>query len=334
MSIDVGAKRAVFGLCLCILFAANSSCVIIPVPAAPWKDVIIEEETLASIEVGKDNRDSLIRLLGTPLLRSPDNSRWAYITRIYETSNVYLCVGVGAGYGDFDCDRLGEKQTEFLDVRFEPDGTLRRLETKTPDASGCTDSGICLGVWPRKFALYAESLSDRRSDQTAQGSCTVSAYLSSDNPEPEPLSHMPFDFSWPLPLSYALQLSPDQAVLWVQKDDFVRAIVTPGIRRIWAISQYDLTGVEDLQDHLEWVHEKRELSDEEMASAPWVSIDVDCGPGEVRYFELKHAQNGAEQILEVESVRGKQEIAKRRQLISMYASELPFVQPVTPGMKP
>ena len=145
------------------------------------------------------------------------------------------------------------------------------------------------------------------------------------------------DLSVALPLSYALQLGPDQAVLWVQKGDFVRAVVTPGIRRIWAISQYDLTGLtgqEAFLDLVEWIGEKRELSDEEMASAPWVSIDVNCGPGEVRYIELKYARNGTEQILEVESVRGKQEIAKRRQLISTYASELPFVQPVTPGIKP
>ena len=33
-------------------------------------------------------------------------------------------------------------------------------------------------------------------------------------------------------------------------------------------------------------------------------------------------------------LRGKQEVARRRQLVSMYVSGLPFVQPVTPGMKP
>ena len=305
---------------------------IIPVPAAPWKDVIIEEETLASIEVGEDNRDSLIRLLGIPPLRSPDDSRWVYRMQTYETSNVNICVVVP--YGGGDCDRLGERQHEFLDVRFEANGTLRSLDTKTTDESGCTDSGICISEWPREFALFAEPQPNNSLGQATQNLCTVYAYLSSGNPEHEPDPDMYVDFGVALPLSYALQLGTDQAVLWVQKDEFVRAVVTPSIRRIWAISQYDLTGQEDLQDLVVWIGEKRELSDEEMASAPWVSIDVDCGPGEIRYFELKYARNGTEQILEVESVRGKQEIAKRRQLISMYASELPFVQPVTPGMKP
>ena len=304
-----------------MLCTAILSCIVIPVPAAPLNKVIIEEDTLASIEVGRDNRDSLIRLLGAPLLRSPDDSRWVYRTRFYETSNVQLCVGV-ANAG-IDCGRLGEKQHEFLDVRFARDGTLRGLETTTTDESGCTNSGICISQWPRELALYAEPQSNDRLDQATQDLCTAYAYPSSDNPA--------LDFDLLLGDSFALQLGADQTVWWVQQEDFVKVVVKPGIRRFWAINQYELISQNELMDLLA---EKREWSDEEMAAAPWVSVHVDCGPNEVRYFELKCDRNGTQQILEVENVRGEQEIAKRRELISMYASEFPLGQPVTPGMKP
>jgi len=321
MSLNVGAKRTVFGLSLCILLAANSSCVAIPAPAAPWKNVIIEEETLASIEEGGDNRDSLVRLLGTPQLRSPDDSRWVYRTQIYETSNAQLCVAVANG--EFGCGRLGEKQHEFLDVRFEPDGTVRSLETKTTDESGCTNSGICIDQWPRELALYAEPQSDDSLGQATQDLCTVYAYLSSDNPAP--------DFDMLFGDSFAVQLGTDQQVLWVRPEDFINAVVKPGARRFWAINQYELVSQNEL---MELLAEKRQWSYEEMAAAPWISVDVDCGPNEVRYFELRYERNGAHQILEVDNVRGKQEIAKRRELISMYASEFPLGQLVTPGVKP
>lgn len=304
-----------------MLCAAIPSCIVIPVPAAPLNKVIIEEDTLASIEVGRDNRDSLIRLLGAPLLRSPDDARWVYRTRFVETSNVQLCVGV-ANAG-IDCGRLGEKQHEFLDVRFAPDGALRAVETTTTDDSGCTNSGICISQWPREFALYAQPQSNDKLGQATQGQCTVFAYLSSENPGP--------GFDMLFGNSFALQLGADQTVWWVQQEDFVKVVVKPGLRRFWAIHQHELISQDEL---MKLLAEKREWSDEKMAAAPWVSVDVDCGPNEVRYFELTYDRNKTQQILEVENVRGKQEIANRRELISMYASEFPLGQPVTPDMKP
>ncbi len=300
MFIHVHRTRAALVVCLCVFCVIGSSCVVIP--AKPLNEVVIEEETLASIEVGRDDRASLTQLLGDPLLRSPDDSRWVYRTRIYNTSESKFCAPASQS---FYCERRGVTHQEFLDVRFAADGTLENLETTATDEAGCTHSGICSGQWPRELALYAEPQSSDRPDQAVQDMCTVYAYLAADNVAP----------------GFALQLGADQAVLWVQQEDFVHVVGRPGTRRFWAISE------NELMDSRGW-------SAGEMASAPWKSIDVDCGPNEVRYFELNYAAKVRQQIVEVEDARGKQEVARRRQLVSMYVSGLPFVQPVTPGMKP
>ena len=310
MFIRVYRMRAIFALCLCVLCALIAACILIPVPAVPLNEVVIGEDTLAAIEVGRDSRDSVARLLGDPLLRSPDDSRWVYRTRIFDANKVQLC---GGGPNWFGCARPGETQHEFLDISFGPDGTAGILAIASTEKTGCTDSGICAAnQWPRAFALYDEPHPHDAPDRVTQDMCTVYAYLASDNPGS----------------SFALQLGTDQTVWWVRQEDLVKAVVTPGARRLWAIS-YD-----ELDSSLKWAGKEQGWSDAAMAAAPWASMDVDCGPGEVRYFELKFLPKERERIFEVENLRGKGEIAKRRELISMYVGEFPFVQPVTPGMKP
>mgnify|MGYP001821852184 FL=1 len=292
-------KRAVLVLGLCLFCAIGSSCVVIP--AKPLNEIIIGEEKLASVEVGRDDRASLTRLLGDPLLRSEDDSRWIYRTRIFNTSESKFCAPASQS---FYCERRGITHQEFLDARFTPDGILGSFATTATDESGCTHSGVCVGDWPRELALYAMRQTNDRPDHVPQDMCAIYAYLGSDNLAP----------------SFALQLGVDQPVLWVQQQDFVYIVEPPGKKRVWAISE------NELMDSQGWATGETE-------SASWMSLDVNCGPNEVRYFVLNYGTKVRQKIVEVENARGEQEVAKRRQLVSMFVSGLPFVQPVTPGMK-
>lgn len=305
----VHALRAAIALGLGMLCGVTASCVVIPLPATPLDKVIIDEATLASIEVGRDTRDSVSRLLGAPQLRSPDDRRWVYRTRVYDAEDWQYCVLTAWGGS---CDKWGPTHQELLDARFSPEGALVELELATTDESGCTDSGICVGEWPRALALYAESAADHGPTPSTAGGCTVYAYLA------DPDSAQQF----------AVQLGTNEAVLWVQHNDYVKAVTKPGPKRLWAVTWSEMHAQEGL-----FSSEAADRS-QAMATAPWVALDIDCGPDQIRYFRLEYTLKGEQRILEVASMAGAPEIARRRELIAMDASNFPFLQPVTPEPQP
>lgn len=127
----------------------QTSCVM---PAAFPKTISAEIPTAdtKSIHEGKTSKEDIRIKFGDPDWRSVDDSRWIYEMRQYFPWGWVMCVAY-AGQGG--CGEIGERplKIEYLDLRFDPSGTVDKWSTVSARSGDCIDDVACIETNPDKM---------------------------------------------------------------------------------------------------------------------------------------------------------------------------------------
>jgi hypothetical protein len=156
------------------------SCIIVPFPRTAKDEVLIPQEKIDEIEIGKTDSRELQRGLGDPDWSFDSGSRLVYKTRILSPEQVGSCVIVGlpGGMGGGSCDDR-RYETELLDIAFDSQATVIRRDVFVANFGECTATGICpYGYGGMK--IYASADDDKKAKETGvePGRCAVYLYTS------------------------------------------------------------------------------------------------------------------------------------------------------------
>lgn len=157
------------------------SCIVVPIPRPAKVEVLIQQQKIDSIEIGKTDFRELQRVLGDPDWSFDSGSRLVYKTRVLSPGQIGTCVVVAipAGFGAAgggDCDDR-RYETELLDIAFDGQGTVIRRDVFIANFSECAATGVC----PYEYGgmkVYASADDSKKAKETGvdPGRCTVFLY--------------------------------------------------------------------------------------------------------------------------------------------------------------